>query len=468
MITICPQCQLSLAVSAADLRIAQGHVRCGRCASVFNALVTLYDTEADALETPATDASPDAALEPALADAGDTRIFEVRIDTDLADGGANTGVFERGAAAPEAPAPAGAPPAAGTPAAGTPAAGAPAEPAPTDATPSDATPFDAAPFDAATFDAPEFEAPSFDAPLIDTPAAADAIEIIELDDLATTGEAPALQEATRDGAGADLPDGIDLAADSEPVAANDELLEMPPAANDAGIDEVVAANDPILVPDRLDIDLGALDPPAADVAPANESADPATPEDIEVLEAIEPARPRYHAAYAAGSALLALLFAAQLVHQQRESLVAWPALSGPLSRFYAAIGQPIELRGDLRAYDVRQLGAFAPPDAAGTLLVRASLRNLSPRPQPMPLLRVTLQDRYGNRIASRDLTAEEYQQRPAGTAPEALLAAGARLETAVQLVDPGGNAVGFELDVCLAEGSATRCANDIPATAAAR
>ena len=45
VITICPQCQLSLAVSAADLRIAQGHVRCGRCASVFNALVTLYDTE---------------------------------------------------------------------------------------------------------------------------------------------------------------------------------------------------------------------------------------------------------------------------------------------------------------------------------------------------------------------------------------------------------------------------------------
>jgi len=43
LITICPQCQLSLAVSASDLRIAHGQVRCGRCASVFNALISLYE-----------------------------------------------------------------------------------------------------------------------------------------------------------------------------------------------------------------------------------------------------------------------------------------------------------------------------------------------------------------------------------------------------------------------------------------
>jgi predicted Zn finger-like uncharacterized protein len=455
VITICPQCQLSLAVSAADLRIAQGHVRCGRCASVFNALVSLYDTEADALEPPPAEPALDAALEPAYDDNGDTRIFEVQIDTAAADGGANTGVFDR------APIEA---------AHGEPVAEAAPEPVPEpvpDVVPAPdpvAPTFDTAAFDADAFAAPEFAPPAFDAPLIDTPASAQTI------------------------------DGIDLAADTEPVAANDELLEMPPAANDAGIDEVVAANDPILVPDQLDIDLGALEPPetsrvvpvaaaplsavatgaaATDSAATDSAADPdtaAAPDDadIEALESNEPPRPRYYAAYAAGAALLALLFAGQLVHYQREALVAWPALSGPLSRFYAAIGRPIQLRGDLGAYDVRQLGAFAPPDAAGTLMVRASLRNLSPRPQPMPLLRVTLQDRYGNRIASRDLAAADYQQRPKGEAPETLLAAGARLETAVQLVDPGGNAVGFELDVCLAEGGSTRCANDITTTTAAR
>jgi predicted Zn finger-like uncharacterized protein len=458
VITICPQCQLSLAVSAADLRIAQGHVRCGRCASVFNALVSLYDTEADVLAPPTTEAAPEAALEPAQADGSDTRIFEVKIDTALADGGANTGVFDRVPIATEAPAP---------------------------------TPPDAAAFDPPTFEAPEFEPPRFAAPLIDTAASADAIDVIELDDHSPTGEAPALQSATAADVAPGPSDGIDLAIGAEPVAANDALLEMPPAANDAGIDEVVAANDPFLLPDRLDIDFDALEPTDADQwrvvpqeaatdapfasvieAPAAvaTAAEPASADIVEMdgLDALEPPRPRHYWIYAAGSALLALVFAGQLIHHQREALIAWPALSGPLSRLYAAIGQPIRLRGDLGAYDLRQLGAFAPPDAAGTLLVRASLRNLSPRPQPMPLLRVTLQDRYGNRIASRDLSAAEYQQRPAGTAPETLLAAGARLETAVQLVDPGGNAVGFELDVCLAEGGGTRCANETATATASR
>src|SRR5580692_11174764 len=43
MFTICPKCALTLVVTAADLRVAQGHVRCGRCSSVFNALARLTE-----------------------------------------------------------------------------------------------------------------------------------------------------------------------------------------------------------------------------------------------------------------------------------------------------------------------------------------------------------------------------------------------------------------------------------------
>src|SRR5579863_10354358 len=43
MFTVCPKCALTLVVTAADLRIAQGYVRCGRCSSVFNALARLTD-----------------------------------------------------------------------------------------------------------------------------------------------------------------------------------------------------------------------------------------------------------------------------------------------------------------------------------------------------------------------------------------------------------------------------------------
>src|SRR5271154_5425584 len=46
MFTICPKCTLVLAVTTADLRTGQGYVRCGRCANVFNALLTLSEEPA--------------------------------------------------------------------------------------------------------------------------------------------------------------------------------------------------------------------------------------------------------------------------------------------------------------------------------------------------------------------------------------------------------------------------------------
>lgn len=43
MVTTCPNCRQQLAVTAADLRVGQGYVRCGRCDKVFNALLTLAE-----------------------------------------------------------------------------------------------------------------------------------------------------------------------------------------------------------------------------------------------------------------------------------------------------------------------------------------------------------------------------------------------------------------------------------------
>lgn len=487
MITICPQCQLSLAVSASDLRIAHGQVRCGRCASVFNALISLYETESEAI-VPETSAPPPPAgssdelsdEQAAATDTSDTRFFEVVIKSTGADPVANTGVFVADPGVPEAPE----------------APDAPAIPA--EATPPESVGVDIA----LASDEPPGVEPAIN---LDGPVVGDAVEGIDLADDIGIPDAPA------------IPD----------IAANDPEVDVPLAANDPRIDDFAAANDPLALPEvteaaaiapndsdwhvvpqlepapnadeqgtawlpvydipdeqpepadpaevaasaataargaRLDIDVGE----ALSTIPHDDSAAAAAEpqNDIDPLED-EPPRDRRWWAFAAGAAVLALSLAAQLVHFNRDALATWPPISTPLSRFYASIGSPIALRGDLRAYDVRQLGAFAAPDAAGTLTVRASLRNLAPRAQPMPLLRVTLQDRYGNRIASRDLAAAEYQQRPAGTAPWPLIASGARLDTAVQLVDPGGKAVGFELDVCLAgPGGVVRCANDEPARAA--
>ena len=68
MFTVCPKCALTLVVTAADLRVAQGYVRCGRCSNVFNALARLSEDKgaSAAAQTPGTaPAAPTDATGPA-------------------------------------------------------------------------------------------------------------------------------------------------------------------------------------------------------------------------------------------------------------------------------------------------------------------------------------------------------------------------------------------------------------------
>lgn len=85
------------------------------------------------------------------------------------------------------------------------------------------------------------------------------------------------------------------------------------------------------------------------------------------------------------------------------------------------------------------------------MVVRASVKNSARRAQPLPLLRVTLQDRFGNRIAARDVPPGDYL--PSSVAPASLLAAGSRVDATMVFVDPGPQAVGFEIDACLRQRS---------------
>jgi len=64
MFTVCPKCALTLVVTAADLRVAQGYVRCGRCSSVFNALARLSDERQAAAEGEVAEPSPEPEPQP--------------------------------------------------------------------------------------------------------------------------------------------------------------------------------------------------------------------------------------------------------------------------------------------------------------------------------------------------------------------------------------------------------------------
>ena len=146
----------------------------------------------------------------------------------------------------------------------------------------------------------------------------------------------------------------------------------------------------------------------------------------------------------AGAVVSALLLMVQVVHQNREWFIAHA--HGPV--------QP----ANLSAYQLRQWGVTGDPDANGTLRVRASILNTAAQLQPYPLLRVTLADRFGKRIGTRDFEPAEYLGKPTAR----LLTPGERVDATLDILDPGKSAEGFEIDVCLrGVGKKISCANDV-------
>lgn len=163
-------------------------------------------------------------------------------------------------------------------------------------------------------------------------------------------------------------------------------------------------------------------------------------------------------AWGFGALLLALTLGAQLVHQYRQE-IARDARFGPIVReVYAQLGRPLEPNRDLGAFELRRWGADDPAASeAGVMTVRASLRNGASFAQPLPLLRLELEDRYGGTVARRDFAATEYLKNPAQA--EAPLGPGAQAEAELVLVDVGADAVGYRLDVCLRDAQrGVRCA----------
>jgi predicted Zn finger-like uncharacterized protein len=156
----------------------------------------------------------------------------------------------------------------------------------------------------------------------------------------------------------------------------------------------------------------------------------------------------------------ALLLMVQVVHENREWFVthAHGPMSAVVRTMYGAMGSPLPLPSNLSAYQLRQWGVTGDPQANGILRLRASILNAAPQLQPYPLLRVTLADRFGKSIGRRDFEPSEYMGKPTAR----LLAPGERADATLEILDPGKNAEGFEIDVCLrGVDKQVSCANDI-------
>ncbi len=149
-----------------------------------------------------------------------------------------------------------------------------------------------------------------------------------------------------------------------------------------------------------------------------------------------------------------LLLSAQFVHHNREGLAA----------MFSKVGAPGITATSLSVYQLRQWGVTGDPAGEGTLRVRASILNTAAQLKPYPLLRVTLANRFGGSIGTRDFEPSEYIGKPTAK----LLAPGERADAVMDILDPGKNAEGFEIDVCLrGTDRKVSCANDA-ATAQAK
>jgi predicted Zn finger-like uncharacterized protein len=194
------------------------------------------------------------------------------------------------------------------------------------------------------------------------------------------------------------------------------------------------------------------EPPAEEVAAV--AAEPAV--ELDADAAVGNA-PRRHWGWAAAIAGLALLLVGQLVHHSRQALVANAWLEGPMKGLYGLFGVALEPQWNLDDYELRQLGGEALALNSTTLVLRATLQNDAPSAQPPPVIRVRLQDRYGNTLSTTEVKPADYLR---GSVPRRM-AANERLDAELHLEDPNRQATSWDLDACLPEvDGKLHCAND--------
>jgi len=155
---------------------------------------------------------------------------------------------------------------------------------------------------------------------------------------------------------------------------------------------------------------------------------------------------------------MTLLLGFQIIHHYRQTLVRHPTFGPALKSFYAIFGKDLEPRWDINAYSIKQWGIVSDPQEPGVLRVRASIVNNAAFAQPYPLLKLTLEDRFGTHLGARAFKPVEYL--PGAGSATHLLDAGVAANVDLAIVDPGEEAVGFQFDSCLGNDSAMRCAHE--------
>lgn len=468
MYACCPSCNATFRITAAILQMSAGEVRCGMCGSAFNALDTLRDEwTGEVLPlTGSGDQAPPPPPETVLrADVPAT----VVVEPDFEFSAPENEWPELFLSPQDAPRPLSIPPDAGD-----------AEPAPLpegistsgwsaadpDWPPEPAEPVGSIEEETADTDTwrgflreaglaaeaagdPPGEAPGDDSEADEEHPAGAAPYVL--------GEVPDHDEAVTPGIAAppDEEPGEDTLDQPGPVMSA-LLPEIPgeDAEEDAGEDIETLGGEAAM--EQTD----DIPPPAAqDASPPAATATAATPAAEPVLHSVldwdaPPAfarrapPPRSHAGrWFIASLVAALLLAGQLLHHYRDDLAADPFWGESVRSLYGRLGMPLDPNWPLAAYEIGSRKAQVENPAQATLDIAAEIAVTGNQPVGLPLLRVTLLDRWSNITGSGVFGPEDYlaERLPASSTH----APGTLIPVRLRLQDPGDKVTGYDLDICL-------------------
>jgi predicted Zn finger-like uncharacterized protein len=441
MYSQCPECQARFRVTAAALRAARGTVRCGRCGTAFDALESL----SDALPPPA----PEPELQPLLsspdAEALPRPEPETAVDDDYHFSAEDLDrVFVEARQWPVL-------------AARQPALAAAAESVADPAEPPVVVVDERMAMEDITLEGERIQIEPAPEPADESPDL-DSTDEFEVLRQVPDSAYPEEDEETQENLKALVQQLAVVPVEAPSGERPDETAEPMPEAGTVSPVEYVAAP------------AASAPEPGAAVAPDVAAAEPEPiplsarrwrrpeTEEESTHAAPEPSAGSVYGAlgWALLGLVLALVLVAQLAHHFRQDLVRHPQLGPVLRAAYERLGVELSPNWDLGAFELRQWGNDA--DAAGRMVVRASLTNRAPFPQPHPILRLELEDRFGNTVASRDFEPADYLKNPSQATR--LIDPGASSEAELALAATGRDAVGYRLDVCLRESSTQlRCAS---------
>jgi predicted Zn finger-like uncharacterized protein len=363
MYTTCPNCTLILALTANDLRVGQGFVRCGRCGRVFNALISLTEEQAKESLSGAT-----------------------------ASGTSSQPLLPEQAATDPPPDP-------------------------------DVFPFS--------------ETPPGGVKVIENRSTG-TFETIVLEGDSYTQTEEMVDESEVDQQLQQIADRIDA----------DELEHVRAALRMDALDAMEAEPGGDTEMDQV-VGEGDVEDVVMETPPASEEID---------ADAIVGNPRRAHWYWTAAATVAALLLLVQVVHHSRQQLVALEWAQPALAGIYGLFGVTLEPGWDLAAYDLRQLGGETTPESADRIVVRATVHNRANHSQPMPMIRVRLQDRFGNSLASHAIEPQDYLH----VKPPTRMKPDQRMDAELIVEDPNRQAVGFELDACLPDAKRQlHCSNDL-------